>query len=442
MNELFLYGGIGLGVVVFLIIIIIVIRQRQKKSNINSTITFRERMYTPQKRKIQTPSANTDISSIPYPKIVNGKILDNNQTNKNLEDILENIKSLQEIYYEDYRFPDWNKNKNVFKFVYPRLAKKTMVYYDESEIYEENNALEKSVLFREPCNIAMETNYSKEKLKQKFGWEVGYYIEYYNKYKSLAPNFGIYCKTPVAYKKNPTHIEKLEDLEKNIVHVYNAIGYAFDDINQPDYKYFIEQNKQEELIPRYSKIFELIIKCATDNNLNTIIMSAVGANNFATNYENDGGKGKDYFQRTIWVPAFLMVFKKIKEIKNIDIKFMGINRERVIVDELKYNDFEVKDIGNFPLNIGQVDKENTLFVNAWDPFSIVGNGNFRDGTMDGWIGRSTFAAPLTFPPTNPFMRIRKDGLVGGKVNPKKTISIQRKLNEQQAFTKSVFSLST
>ena len=47
MNELFLYGGIGLGVVVFLIIIIIVIRQIQKKGN----KTTSENMNNNQKKR-------------------------------------------------------------------------------------------------------------------------------------------------------------------------------------------------------------------------------------------------------------------------------------------------------------------------------------------------------------------------------------------------------
>jgi len=42
-----------------------------------------------------------------------------------------------------------------------------------------------------------------------------------------------------------------------------------------------------------------------------------------------------------------------------------------------------------------------LFVNAWDPHSVVGNGNSNDNSLDGWIGRFTDMAPMSFQPTNP-----------------------------------------
>jgi len=46
-----------------------------------------------------------------------------------------------------------------------------------------------------------------------------------------------------------------------------------------------------------------------------------------------------------------------------------------------------------------------LFVNAWDPHSVVGNGNYNDNSLDGHIGRFTDMAPMSFYPTNPDIRI-------------------------------------
>ena len=382
MDELLLYGGIGLGVVVFLVIIIIVTRQKSVKKN----------------------SSN-----------INENIL--------LDNILTRIISLRDIYYDGYEFPDWNTDLNVFRFVYPELAKETLVYYNRSEVseYKEKEALGNVVKYREPCNIEMNRLYDKNKLLNEFGWENGYYGKYYDEYGVLAPNFGIYCKTPVAYKK----LTNLKNLKKNIIHLYNAIGYAFDNDKQPDYKYFIENNKQDELIEKYKKIFQLILQCAKEKKLNTIVMSAVGANNFAKLYkDNDFNENTEsniqYFQRTKWVPAFLEVFKDIQDIQGIKIKFMGMKKEYVIINELLKNNIDVKknDIGFFPDNIKEVQIENTLFVNAWDPWSIVGNGNSGDYSLDGYIGRSTFAGPLTFPSTNPYF------------NP--SINPYFKLNEQQA----------
>jgi len=47
--------------------------------------------------------------------------------------------------------------------------------------------------------------------------------------------------------------------------------------------------------------------------------------------------------------------------------------------------------------------EDSLFVNAWDPWSMVGNGNEADNSLDGFFGRSTAMAVLCWPPTNPFL---------------------------------------
>jgi hypothetical protein len=83
---------------------------------------------------------------------------------------------------------------------------------------------------------------------------------------------------------------------------------------------------------------------------------------------------------------------------------MGINGSE-IQNQLLLSNFPVKDIGFFPGNITKVNLNNTLFVNAWDPWSFVGNGNMGDNSLDGFIGRVTYAAPLCFPATNPYMKL-------------------------------------
>ena len=50
--------------------------------------------------------------------------------------------------------------------------------------------------------------------------------------------------------------------------------------------------------------------------------------------------------------------------------------------------------------------ETTLFVNAWDPYSIVGNGNAGDQSLDGFFGRSTAMGLMSWPGTNPCMSYR------------------------------------
>jgi hypothetical protein len=47
--------------------------------------------------------------------------------------------------------------------------------------------------------------------------------------------------------------------------------------------------------------------------------------------------------------------------------------------------------------------KDTLYMNAWDPHSVVGNGNEADGSLDGWFGRLSDLAFLCTPATNPAM---------------------------------------
>lgn len=45
-----------------------------------------------------------------------------------------------------------------------------------------------------------------------------------------------------------------------------------------------------------------------------------------------------------------------------------------------------------------------LYINAWDPWSLVGNGHAGDASLDGYFGRSTPMALLCWPETNPSLQ--------------------------------------
>ena len=46
------------------------------------------------------------------------------------------------------------------------------------------------------------------------------------------------------------------------------------------------------------------------------------------------------------------------------------------------------------------ERDESLFVNAWDPWSIAGNGNRGDESLDGYYGRSTNVGVASWPLTN------------------------------------------
>lgn len=52
----------------------------------------------------------------------------------------------------------------------------------------------------------------------------------------------------------------------------------------------------------------------------------------------------------------------------------------------------------------QLAATHALFVNAWDPFSFVGNGNFADDSLDGYFGKFGAMALLAWPGTNELIR--------------------------------------
>ena len=62
----------------------------------------------------------------------------------------------------------------------------------------------------------------------------------------------------------------------------------------------------------------------------------------------------------------------------------------------------ISSIGLFPENIVKVNINKTLFVNAWDPLTMVGNGNNMDESLDGYVGRNTYAGILC----NPLFNLR------------------------------------
>ena len=295
------------------------------------------------------------------------------------------IEKLYAVYKKEYVFPKWALNK--FQIEYCNYSKYTTIYYDESKGAPAHleTTVKTLATQREPVNITMRRYYDMDKMTEFFGWSTGYYGDHYVKNETLAPNIGIYCKTPVWREKSQNFVD---------VHVMNAVGYAFDDVKQPDYMYFIQGNRQHELHTLYENIFQKIYTCAEQQGLTRVVMSLVGANNFARLYEDQHGHGIRHFQQTVWAPAFLKVMTKYPHIHTV---MMGSeNSDGFRIDGLK----DIVGTGYFPDNIKHNQPDTTLFVNAWDPWSIVGNGNAGDASLDGWMGRVSMMSLLCWPMTN------------------------------------------
>ena len=276
-------------------------------------------------------------------------------------DTLYLAKSIYKIYYDGFQFPKWSLQYKLYhKYDFNRV----MVFYNKTDNL---NDVIKLVIQREPCNIGMKRCYDNKLLNKLFGWS-------YGAYDIGMPNIAIYCYTDIITPK-----------KKNIkVNIINLIGYAFDDINQPDFISFSTDVKI--IIEKYEKMWLYVYSCAIKLNIKKVHIFNVGGGTFA-------GHLTGKFVDTIFVKAFnktkkLLIDNNIQIIGENDI-INGLQSVKIpfIFDDLSQND--VNDI---------------LYINAWDPWSLIGNGNNSDKSLDGFFGRSSNLAILGWYITNPYMK--------------------------------------
>lgn len=348
---------------------------------------------------------------------------------------MDSISKLRATYKERYEFPKWisernllpnNKGKNGKKAAvldFARYAQTVTAYYDAKD---DPAIVSRLLQRREPTNIEMKKDsYNEEVLQENFGYRKGYYGTFFEQHgrKQLAPNIGVYCQTPLLLKNQSSFVD---------IHVFNAIGYAFDHVEQPDYQYFISSLKRAQeikdtelqqnlyvqlkvnLIARYKDVFRKIYQCAREKKMKRVVMSIIGGNSFSRFFPGRQEK----FQEKVFAPAFVSFFREY--ILNLpspiqtyfmmgherEIAYLEIRQQlRDFRNENQYGPLEryvqfPKFIDNNPETMNQEWLDRTLFVNAWDPWSVAGNGNGSDKSLDGWVGRSTMIGPLTFPGTN------------------------------------------
>ena len=287
---------------------------------------------------------------------------------------MDSIRNLFDCYNLGYEPP---------KILDTSLMQLCKVFYHKGDNLDN---IVKLVKEREPVNIRMERLYSEYKLNKYFNYRIGYYSRCPISNNDITPpNFIVYTPTLVKNFNKP-------------IHILNTIGLAFDSERQRDYKLYmnlsrVQLGKDEKHIIYarnfYKRLFRLIFEASKYLNKTNIIMSFVGANNFA--YIWSGGPIK--FQTQIWIPTFNEV---IKDYKDLNIMFMG-------AELLGY-----QNLGLFPqlLNnpIISDNINDTIFINAWDCWSVPGNGNSKDNSLDGYIGRNTQIGILGTSLTNPHLK--------------------------------------
>ena len=278
---------------------------------------------------------------------------------------------LLSIYESGYGFQTWSIEA-VAKEYHKYMAPTRVFYRANADI----NTVKLLTNQREPVNIAMERHYDQGRLEKWFGYRTGAY----ERVQQPAPNIAIYTFTKVLVNEG--------NQQYHDVHILHVIGLAFDDEDQVDYKHYMALTKIErrkQVVAFYTSMFHTVFQACLYLNLTQLVMSMVGANNFAILYRDDGVTTGDggQFQEQIWRPTWETVASGYKQVK---VSFMGVPG---------------KDACMFPACV--LVKPDALFVNAWDCWSIVGNGNEKDPSLDGIVGRFSTAALTSWPRTNMYM---------------------------------------
>lgn len=272
--------------------------------------------------------------------------------------------TIQNIYHTGYAFSTW-----VIEYIrtHPELFCTLEVLCNDGDDLDKVDKLFRE---REPTNIAMNRYYDQKKLESTLGYGQGAYQQ--SKPGNLMPNIAVKCRTPVKIPSSGDII---------LVWVINLIGAAFDCSQQPDCQHFCRKKVDnssvshllksfckninlEELKVFYYKMWLKAFEAVNqDPVLTTLKVVGVGSNNFSP-----FRRGEQDFIPIIQKP----IIEKLK------LLFPG-----VIVETLDYHipqGFSTESIDKL---------EKTLFVNAWDPWSMAGNGNAMDNSLDGYWGRSS-----------------------------------------------------
>lgn len=275
------------------------------------------------------------------------------------------IQKLFDTYLEGFAPPQWIK-----KFIFSdKYLKSTVCYYDKGNKKEE---VEQLLTLREPVNINMIQLYHEDLLMDYFGYKKSVY-------DSNSPNIAVYCYTPI----------KIKTIKSNI-HVLNVIGVALDNMKQPDFIRIVEKGR-DEYIKMVCLVFKKIKYCFMTKNFKRLVLHGFGLGNYAKYATMLGIDVHKVFQ-----VAFNEIFADINPKWGKEIVFNNID---IIVDypvihQDKYLDALILKYRK------ENQLEHTLFINAWDPFSMIGNGNEMDDSLDGYFGRISAMSILGWPITN------------------------------------------
>ncbi len=315
------------------------------------------------------------------------------------ENILEKYQPYFLMYTEYFRPPFW-VGKQEYQEIIWKYGNDTVVYYDNTYYKRAGNVqresetplygiegIKKLAAEREPTNIQFYRDYNRDILKEHYGYEICPYSEDFH------PNIAIYCKTPL-------YMDLYGSKQHKYINVLSVIAPAFDVVGQPDYIRYskVKESRSELYMAEMTIMFRKIVHCFKTNGFKKLIMSGVGMGNFKKLARNLGINAEDIFLRCC-VEQFTDIFKSGSD-KMLMFNLVEFINNSVVADKFNNSQNIMAASEYFP-NITekftQEELNKTLFINTWNPFSIVGNGNQGDRSLDGYIGCHTASGILSWP---------------------------------------------
>lgn len=255
---------------------------------------------------------------------------------------------------------------------FDELSKQVTVYYRGDRDQAEYLATR-----RDPTNLENNTYYSAD---NELDWNTsGFNAEFTKNPTVLPTNIGIACKTPVIGSS------------KEVLFM-NSIGFGFDSVTQPHYQYY-SRNGWKNIVQDFAVNFDMLFRCAHDYGKKKVVLCYLGGGWFSEHYPMN-------YLTTLYLPALKLALSRAPPgLTNIGI--MGNVAPNIAMGVKQIMDKYGIVFQSFGYVPGILTDEDTLYQNAWDPHSMVGNGNKGDNSLDGFVGSSTNMHYLCWPPTNP-----------------------------------------
>ena len=255
---------------------------------------------------------------------------------------------------------------------------------------------------RDPVNLAMHRPCTQHEVESLLGYKESAYVQMYKKLNKQLEGTPSKDKNKIGRLRLPTNfavaatvtVKIGSNVLSTLIKVISMIGLAFDHEDQPDWKY-IQENydsdpaRKDAIKSWYRRMWELAFAYAdAQEDVDTLVVYGVGGGSFR---HTGLYRSEDDFVSQVQQPALQELHKMYPDLS--------------VVVGGKDNEFCIPSVLLPGTARTGAARENLLrrclFVNAWDPHSVPGNGHGADDSLDGQWGRISNISRVAWPVTNP-----------------------------------------